>query len=149
MLQNYSWFFYALAASVSWGVHYATAGQLSKTIPSPLISMVYLVFVAVFSIAAMAAFSYPTIDTEHLLSCWTLSTVLQAGLLVLTGCIGNFLVFSAIADSSATKASIVEITYPFFVALFTLMIYGENELTEQTIIGGVLVIVGITVVVKG
>ena len=77
-----------------------------------------------------------------------LNVLMQLAIMVVTGCLSNFLIFNAIADSTATKASIVEITYPLFVAIFSLILYGENSLNLGLGIGGLLIFMGIIVVFK-
>lgn len=148
MLQNYLWFIYSLTAAMLWGVHYATAGHLSKTIPPSLISVAYLVFVAIAAIGFMVIFLRPALDIKQLGSYVNVASASLLGLMVLTGCIGNILVFYAIADSTATKASIIEITYPIFVALFSLLLFREDTLNVQTGIGGILILVGAVIVAK-
>ena len=77
-----------------------------------------------------------------------LNVLMQLAIMVVTGCLSNFLIFNAIAGSTATKASIVEITYPLFVAIFSLILYGENSLNLGLGIGGLLIFMGIIVVFK-
>lgn len=148
MLEKYLWFIYSLTAAVLWGIHYATAGQLSKTMPASLISLGYLIFVAVAALLFMFLFFRDLMDINQLQSYLTLTTLWQLGLMVLTGCLSNFLVFTAIADSTATKASIIEITYPFFVALFGVLMYREQELNIQVMIGGLLILLGSVIIIK-
>jgi drug/metabolite transporter (DMT)-like permease len=148
MLQQYLWFIYALTAAVLWGIHYATAGELSKSIPSSLISLAYLVLVAIAAVLGMLIFRQPALNLGQLATYLTPKVALEIGVMALTGCISNFLVFSAIADSTATKASIIEITYPFFVALFATLLYREKALDVQTGIGGLLILTGVFIVLK-
>ncbi len=148
MLQDYLWFIYALTAAILWGIHYATAGELAKTMSPFLITVAYLVFVSVTILGMIVIFQPPTLELKLLSSYLNKTTIFRLGLMVLTGGLSNFLVFSAIADSSATKASIIEITYPFFVALFATFLYRENALNLQTAIGGLLILFGVVIVLK-
>ncbi len=149
MFKENLWFIYTLMASILWGIHYSTAGQLSKTIPPSLISVFYLVFVGIMAIAVMAFFYPSDFTLKQFIYYLNPIIIVQLIVIVLTGCISNFLVFNAIADSSATKTSIIEITYPFFVALFAIVLYGENELSFGTSIGGLLIFTGVIFVIRG
>ena len=44
------WFFSALTAAISWGIHYAAAGALSKSFPAFLITILYLTLVTLSSV---------------------------------------------------------------------------------------------------
>lgn len=148
MFQDRLWFFYALTAAVLWGLHYATAGQLSQRMPSPVISLVYIVLVALTSLLGMAFLSRPMIDIKLLLPYVTLPNLWQLLLMVFTGAVANFLAFASIADSNATKASLIEITYPLFIPIFAILLYRDNHLNVQTLIGGLIILIGINVIIK-
>ena len=148
MFKDYVWFIYSLTAAALWGIHYATAGEVSKNVPAFVITIFYLVFVTIFSIIVLLIVKSPTLLITALISHINLTTLWQLGIMGITGSISNFLIFSAIADSTATKASIVEITYPLFVALFSLILYGENTLNLKMGIGGILIFLGVTMVMR-
>jgi len=67
---------------------------------------------------------------------------------VLVGCASTILIFAAIAKGTATKASMIEISYPLFVAVFALVLYHEDTLNWQTLIGGLIMLAGVIVVLK-
>jgi drug/metabolite transporter (DMT)-like permease len=148
MLQDYLWFIYALIAAMLWGMHYATAGELSKTLPPFFISMAYLIFLGISALGMLIFFRPLASDLKEFVSYLSWRNLAQLLVMVLTGGVSNFLVFSAIADSSATKASIIEITYPIFVALFAMFLYRENTLNLHTGIGGFFILVGVVFVMR-
>ena len=148
MLKEHTWLFSALTAAMSWGIHYAAAGALSKKLPASLITILYLTLVTVSSVLIMIFIRGPQLLTQDVINHLNLNVLTQLGIMVVTGCLSNFLIFNAIADSTATKASIVEITYPLFVALFSLVIYGENSLNLGLGIGGLLIFSGVIIVFK-
>ena len=51
------------------------------------------------------------------------------------------MITASIQMKGASIASIIEISYPFFVVLFTYLIFKESNLNTATIIGGILVFV--------
>jgi drug/metabolite transporter (DMT)-like permease len=148
MFQNYLWFIYALGAAILWGIQYATLEQLTKTVPIPLLTLGYtamltLVYAGVFALLRV------NLGLEHLQTYCTYRNLLLFGLVVLVGCGSTLLIFAAIAAGTATKASIIEITYPVFVALFAALLYGEATLTPQLLSGGLLILAGVALVLRG
>lgn len=147
MLQDSLWFIYALGAAILWGLQYATIGQLSKTIPTPLLTLTYTIALAITVGFVFVCFG-SELGLAQFRNYWTLRNLWLFGLVVLVGCASTFLIFAAIAEGTATKASIIEITYPFFVALFATLIYRENTFSVQTLIGGLLILLGVIVVLR-
>jgi drug/metabolite transporter (DMT)-like permease len=148
MFQNHLWFFYALGAAILWGIQYATLGQLTKTVPIPLLTLSYtaaltLVYVGVFAVVRI------NLGLGQLQTYCTYRNLLLFGLVVLVGCGSTLLIFAAIATGTATQASIIEITYPVFVALFAALLYGEATLTPQLLSGGLLILAGVALVLRG
>lgn len=147
MLQNYLWVIYALGASILWGVQYATIEQLSKSIPVPLITLGYTVSLGlVYSIGFI--WFRPELEFLHLKSYLVTKNLLLFGLVVIVGTISTLLIFSAISQENATKASLIEISYPFFVALFAALLYREDPLNWQTLIGGMFMLLGGMIVLQ-
>jgi drug/metabolite transporter (DMT)-like permease len=52
----------------------------------------------------------------------------------------------AIGEKNATLASLIEISYPFFVAVFAWLFFRETQFTWPTVFGGVLILSGVAVV---
>ena len=52
----------------------------------------------------------------------------------------------SISEKDATLAGFVEITYPFFIALFAYIFYRQEELHPGTAIGGALIFIGACVI---
>ncbi|MCU0533722.1 MAG: EamA family transporter [Hydrococcus sp. Prado102] len=69
-------------------------------------------------------------------------------MVVLAGCVSTFFTFNAIALGTATKVSLVEISYPFFVALFAMLLYREHSFNGQTLLGGLVIFLGIAMVLR-
>jgi len=147
MPTNYLWFIYALGAAILWGLQYATIEQLSKTIPTPLLTLAYTVALAFTYLCVFVWFQFE-LGLDQFRNYWTVRNLLLFGLVVLVGCASTILIFAAIAKGTATKASMIEISYPLFVAVFALILYQEDTLTWQTLIGGLIMLAGVIVVLK-
>jgi len=148
MPTDYLWFIYALGAAILWGLQYATIEQLSKTIPAPLLTLAYTVALALTNLGVFVCFRFE-LGLDQLRNYWTGKNLLLFGLVVLVGCASTLLIFAAIAKGGATKASIIEITYPLFVAVFALLLYQEDTLNQQTLIGGFVILAGVLIVLRG
>lgn len=131
-----------------WGIQYATIEQLLKTVPTPLLTLSYtamltLVYIGVFAVMQV------NLGLEQFRVFCTYRNLLLFGLVILVGCGSTLLIFAAIEAGTATQASMIEITYPVFVALFAALLYGEASLTPQLLSGGLLILAGVALVLKG
>jgi len=104
------WIFYAVFASVCWGMSYAASGILLKKGLSPLLFF----------------FGYSLICT-----------------------LGAYMTYVAMAAKNPTLASLIEISYPLFVVLFTWLFFREFQLNMMTLCGGLLVLIGVAVFLLG
>ena len=148
MPANYYWFIYASGAAILWGLQYATIEQLLKTIPTPLLTLTYTVALALTNLSVFMCFRFE-LGLDQFRSYWTGRNLLLFGLVVVVGCASTLLIFAAIAEGNATKASIIEITYPLFVTIFALLLYQEHTLNRQTLIGGLVILSGVVIVLRG
>ena len=57
------------------------------------------------------------------------------------------LLFQAISDKNATLASLIEISYPVFVALFAWLLFRQVHLNASVLVGALLVFAGVAVIV--
>jgi drug/metabolite transporter (DMT)-like permease len=55
----------------------------------------------------------------------------------------------AIGEKNATLASLIEISYPVFVAIFAWLFFRETQFNLAAILGGVMIIGGIAVIYIG
>lgn len=144
VLQDYLWFVYALGAAIIWGIQYATVEQLAKMLSVPLLT---LLMTSGYVLTYLLGFSLFKVDLHfNKFPIWNGKAFLYLGIIILSGCASNLLINSAIAEETATKASLIEISYPFFVALFAALIYQENALSLKTLLGGVFILIGVAIV---
>jgi drug/metabolite transporter (DMT)-like permease len=139
------WIVYALAAAIIWGISYAASGRVIERGMTPLVFFfLYTLFGAAAAAAALAlAGKTGTLFSEFraLGSDWV-------GLLVavVSSAAGALLIFIAIAEKNATLASLIEISYPFFVAFFAWLFFRDTQFSWPTILGGLLILGGVGVV---
>lgn len=139
------WFVFAIVAAVCWGASYASSGRVIERGLSPLVFFFY------FTIAGAS---------------WSLVSLLISGrgsrilsepralggevwwlvVSIITSCIGGLCIYHAIGGRNATVASLIEISYPLFVALFAWLFFRELQMNWQTAIGGLLILSGVGIV---
>jgi drug/metabolite transporter (DMT)-like permease len=140
------WIFYAIAASLCWGMSYAACGPLLKRDVSPLVFfMGYCLFGllgAILSLIASGKLSslgkLQTFDRSDLL--WFLFSVSVSAL-------GAYLTYAAIGAKNPSLVALIEISYPIFVVLFSWIFFREMQMTPLTLCGGFLILAGVGLVV--
>jgi drug/metabolite transporter (DMT)-like permease len=143
MLQKYLWLIYALGAAVMWGLQYATSEQLLKTIPTTFLTVTYTVAQAFIYIIIFGFLSPKLGNLSNFTDYLSGKNLYLFALVVALGCGSTLLIFAAISEGTATKASFIEISYPFFVAIFATWIYREGNVDAKTLLGGILIFLGI------
>ena len=138
-----TWWMYALLGALTWGVHYNLIAK-SMTEASPLT----IYFIPNILLLITLPFWYKTVisDIQNLL---TTSNEVRVSvvLMMFTSILGTVAVYKAIHMSNATYASLIEIAYPIFVALFAYLIFKENHLTWEVMLGGAFILVGTILVI--
>jgi drug/metabolite transporter (DMT)-like permease len=142
------WIVYALAAAIVWGISYAASGRVIERGITPL---VFFFLYTLFGAAAAAGALTLTGKTGTLLSevrglgtdwIWLVVAVVSSAA-------GGLLIYMAIGEKNATLASLIEISYPFFVAVFAWLFFRETQFNWPTILGGILILAGVAVVFFG
>ena len=137
------WWIYAVGAALIWGVHYPLVGRAMQ-VASP-ITIYILPNIILF---LFLPFIYKIVISDYysiIKSTWDVK--LSVFLIMFTSIIGSVGVYKAIHSSNATLASLIEITYPLFVVIFSWLLFRENHLNLPVLIGGLLVIVGTGIII--
>ncbi|HEY5813480.1 MAG TPA: EamA family transporter, partial [Terrimicrobiaceae bacterium] len=139
------WIVYALAAAIIWGISYATCGRVIERGLTPLVFFfLYTLFGATAALAALVVTGKMAAVVSEIRSLegdwvWLLVAIV-------TSAAGGLLIYMAIGEKNATLASLIEISYPFFVAVFAWIFFRDVQFNWQTLIGGVLILGGVSVV---
>lgn len=134
--------FYAVAAAITWGLVYTIDQRVLKGL-SPLTLLFVdsvLTGILLLPIAFLQRNSLTSLSTVSG-RIWILVVVSLA-----LAALANFFIFSSIKILGASTASIFEIAYPFFVTLFTYIIFG-TELNVYFFIGAILIFAGSAIIV--
>lgn len=134
-------YLYAIGAAITWGLLYALDGKiLSKMSPINLL-FVQSLFIGLL-VLPFVTFGNGMQDLTKNRAIWPL-IALTAFLAV----ISNFWILKSIKLIGPITASSFEISYPFFVALFSMLLFG-GRLSLPTILGGVLIFLGSLTVIR-
>lgn len=137
------WYLTALAAAVVWGVHYPLLDHALKRVSLPTVLLLTALPIVVIG----------AIFHRQLAQDWTvvraLPTTEQIAIaaIMLTSSSASVLLFLSIGAKNATLASLIEITYPLFVALFAYVMFREIALTAPVLIGAALIFAGVGVII--
>jgi drug/metabolite transporter (DMT)-like permease len=139
------WIVYALAASIIWGVSYAASGRVIERGMAPLTFFFYYAafgaVVGALALAAIGRLGSLAADLRVLGPDWVWFAVAMV-----SSAAGTLLIYVAIGEKNATLASLIEISYPLFVALFAWLFFREAHLNAMTVVGAGLILSGVAVV---
>lgn len=132
---------YAIIAAILWGFDYAIAEKVydkysiyTSMFFSFLIGLVVSVIIGYNQIKS----DIPNLNNDY-----------HTWLLLLNVVITNVaMIFIALSikESNATIAGLIEISYPLFIIIFSYMMFGDLHITNKTIIGGLFIFIGITII---
>jgi drug/metabolite transporter (DMT)-like permease len=134
-------FLYAIGAAITWGVVYTIDQQILKS-ASPFTLLFVSSLVTSILCLPFAVFQSRALSLLLQESCK--SWLLIAGSLVLAG-LANLFIFSSIRALGASTAATLEITYPFFVVLFSFFAF-QIRPSPMFLVGVFLLFAGATVI---
>jgi drug/metabolite transporter (DMT)-like permease len=142
------WIFYAFGAAILWGSSYAASGPILRSKMAPLVFYFCYSCVGVLVAALLLILSgkrrllmseLSELNTREI--GWFLFSLVSASL-------GAWMTYLAVEAKNASLASMIEISYPLFVVLFTWIFFREIQLSGMTFLGGILVIAGVCLIIK-
>jgi drug/metabolite transporter (DMT)-like permease len=136
-------FIYAVAAAVTWGLVYAIDQKvLTKVSPLSLLFINSLLALVV----TLPVLLWDLNSVKTLLASGKQNLILIITSLLL-GTAASFFIFSAIKNLDASTASIIEITYPIFVILFSFLLF-KQAINIYFTLGALLIYAGTVIVIK-
>ncbi|QQG35532.1 MAG: EamA family transporter [Micavibrio aeruginosavorus] len=142
------WFYYALSASVIWGISYAfTDRLLQQGVSISLLMLIEAALILPTAVALSIKLS-PFKGVDVIFS--NPRVFLMAVFVALTAVAGGALILLSITEKNATLASFIEISYPLFVFIFSMIFFKDVQLNMGTALGACLIMAGIaTIYFKG
>ena len=142
------WIFYALIASLCWGISYAACGPLLKKGLNPLIFLLGYSLCGLIG-ALISLLSSKRQSGELIFQSLSRTDVMWFLFSVAVSALGAYLTYAAMGAKNPTLVSLIEISYPLFVVLFTWIFFREMQLNPITFFGGLLVLAGVVVIIIG
>lgn len=139
------WYVFAIGSAAAWGVHYPLSGiVLTRMSPAAVLVLIQL------PALALLPFCFGSL-ADGVRGAFRDST--QQGLLLLalplTAIVAHALLLTAIRSKNAALASLVELSYPLFVVLFSTLFFRQAPPSGRVLIGGGLVVVGVALITLG
>ncbi len=140
------WIILAISASAVWGLTYVLSEQIYKKI-SVITSLSLATFISGFVMLFVAYATgnlvrdFATLSTDKRILGLSIA---EATCLM----IAELLIGFSIVNKNATLAGLIEISYPFFIALFAYLLFKETQFSFGTVIGGVLIFTGILIIYR-
>lgn len=137
------WYVAAFAAAVVWGLHYPLLDHALKRIS--LVSVLLLTALPIMLIALV--FHRHIAADVAIARALPSSELLAIVAIALTSSAASVLLFMSIGAKNATLASLIEITYPLFVALFAYVLFRETALNGAVLLGAALIFSGVGIII--
>ena len=113
-------FFYAIVAAITWGLVYAIDQRILYH-PTPLTLLFLHSAVATVLLLPFVLFSTSSSNSEILsIGKLTIGLIILS---ILLAALADFFILSSIKSSGASIASMIEISYPFFVVFFSYVLF--------------------------
>ena len=135
---NIPWYVTALGAALVWGIHYPLVDFALKRVS--VYSVLLLTVMPVLLL--MPLFLREVARDLEVVRALPAAEQGMIAAIGLTSVFGAVLLYLSIAGKNATLASLIEITYPVFVAFFAYLMFRHIHLNASVIVGGLLVIAG-------
>jgi drug/metabolite transporter (DMT)-like permease len=137
------WYIPAIAAALVWGVHYPLIEHALKRVS---LTTVVLLTAAPMALVALA-FPARLAEDWRALGALPASERLLIAAIAVTSLAGTVLLYLAVRGRNATLASLIEISYPAFVAIFAWFLFREWQLNAGVLLGAALVFAGTAIII--
>ena len=140
---QFPWYLTAIGAALVWGIHYPLIDNALKRVS--LVTVLLLTAVPVLAVTPFFA--------RRLLEDYRLVLAMnwpeRAPVLAIAGTslLASVLLFLSIGSKNATLASLIEISYPIFVAVFAFALFRDVHVNGSVLLGGALVMAGVGIII--
>ena len=137
------WYLTAVGAALMWGLHYPLIDNALKRV-----SVMSVLLLTAIPIILVAPWFHNTLLADYrTLSELRWSDRTPVLVLPLTSLSASVLLLVSIDSKNATLASLIEISYPMFVAMFAYLLFREVHLTPSVMAGSLLVFLGVGIII--
>lgn len=132
------WYVTALGAAMIWGIHYPLVDFAMKRLS--VYSVLLLCVIPIFLLMPLFLREIARdVDTYKMLSASEQWMIAAIGI---TSTIGAAFLYISISNKNATLASLIEMTFPIFVVLFSYIMFKQWHVNSSVIIGGMMILTG-------
>lgn len=149
MALTWPWWIYSILATIVWGLHFNLVVKVSSALPRDIYTPLTMFFITSFSLLILLPLAYSRMF-ENIATLWHGTPQLRISvlLLIVTAITAVTLLYTAMQLSpNATIASLLDITYPIFVALIAWLVFRENHLDWSVLLGGALIFAGASIII--
>ncbi len=137
------WYVFAVGAAVVWGLHYPLVEYALRRV-----SLVSVMLLTALPILLLVPFYAGSLERDwHSLRSLDTPARFTILLIALTSLAGTWLLFLSIRGRNATLASLIEISYPAFVAFFAWALFREWQINSGVLLGALLVFAGTAMII--
>jgi drug/metabolite transporter (DMT)-like permease len=137
------WYVAGLGAALLWGIHYPLLEHALRRV-----SLVTVLVLTVLPVLVVAVVFRDTLWRDALvLAAMDWPDRVRVLALAATSLGATVMLFMAIGSRNATLASLIEITYPLFIVLFTWLLFRQVHVTPSAALGGALVMAGAALII--
>jgi drug/metabolite transporter (DMT)-like permease len=137
------WYVTAFGAAVIWGVHYPLLDLALKRLS--VYSVLLLSVIPIFIVMPLFLRELAgDVDTFKLLPAKEQWSILA---ITVTSTAGVVLLCLSIGSKNATLTSLIEISYPIFVVLFTYLFFKQLHINLSVMFGGLLILSGAVIII--
>lgn len=134
----------AILAAVLWGLTYCLDERVLSTLP---VFKLYFLHCICGALIAGAILLYQDTSLRGLFGIDTARSSLPlVGLTLLTATAAALSILASIQLLGASKSAVLEISYPLFVAVFSVLFFG-GQLQLPVVLGGVFIFIGSAIIV--
>jgi len=141
---NLPWYAWALGSTVFWGIFYLFVARLS-----PVLSPISMYWLPNIVLVAILPFTYTQLVADYT-KLWNSGIDVKgtAVIAAVISIVASVMFYKALGmHTNSTQVSLIQISYPIFVSIFALILFGQNHFTPSTIIGGLLIMIGAGLIV--
>jgi drug/metabolite transporter (DMT)-like permease len=138
------WLVYALLAAALWGFEYAIVGRVldGRISAVSLVAIQMAVGAVALGIVGYASGALGR-DVSAISTDRGLAQLILLAIAVFTA--GNLMIAISIKEGNAVLAGFIEISYPLFIILFSLMLGWGGTIGVRTVIGGIVILIGVLI----
>lgn len=137
------WYVTALGAALVWGIHYPLVDHALKRL-----SLASVLVLGALPMLALAPLFHRALAADAAaLAAMPWAERLPILGIAATSLAGVVLLYVSISGKNATLASLIEISYPVFVAVFAYLLFREVHVTPPVVLGAALVFAGVAIII--